>query len=57
MNRLEVRRQAGMMEPGSWEGQCVQQGDVGTAQRMLSLPVSVSGRAGEQVPKNAQGGE
>lgn len=42
---------------GSWEGQCVQQAGVGTAQRMLSLPVSVSGQVGEQVPENTQGGE
>lgn len=54
MNRLEAHREAGMMEPGSWEEQCGQQGDVGTAQRMLSPPVLVSGQAEEQVPENTQ---
>lgn len=57
MNRLEAHREAGMMEPGSWEEQCGQQGDVGTAQRMLSPPVLVSGQAEEQVPENTQDGE
>lgn len=57
MNRLEARREAGMVEPESWEGQWAQQAAVGTALRMLSLPVSVSGQAAERVSENTQDGE
>lgn len=51
MNRLEAHRETGMMEPGNWERQCVQQEDVGTAQRMLSPPVSAWGRLENDSPR------